>query len=57
MTLSKSTSDSAMRFVFCSSSKTWSYSESAVQKMIDVNLKARLNGIESESPDVRWTFE
>ena len=35
-TLSKRTSDSFIRFCPFSSSSTWSYSESATQKMIDV---------------------
>jgi hypothetical protein len=36
MTDSKSTSDSCMRFWPLSSSKTWSYSLSATQKMMEV---------------------
>ena len=37
-TESKSTKDSIMRFWFDSSSSTWSYSERATQKMIDVTF-------------------
>ena len=36
MTLSNSTSDSFIRFCPFSSSNTWSYSDSATQKMMDV---------------------
>ena len=51
ITLSNKTSDSAIRFCVASSSKTWSYSDKATQKMMEVTAsKQWIHFLRSE----RW---